>query len=497
MRRHTSPTLLCVATSFALSMRCCIMRSTANSALASRWMTGVLLRFVAGLSVALLAVPAPPQAKAIDPVTGGAVVAGGAVVGKMLLGSFLDDLEKKASKLLDQARESGDLVAAHAASKMELLVGDLRHMLFDLQKKSIDDLDIQLKKLLLNVNSMMDNIKPDLRGLTELTALDLRQIVNRVALLAGEGDGFYVSSFRGIVLSKQDNDYKVTIRGVGLSFPGNDPACEIAVAVDDQELNGLTSIVQEENNEVNLYIPAKLVNPKFKEKSLAIVPITLLSIITKTEGPSKARTTRTHGVKTHLILLPESPGSLEVEETIEAKEWGPPETKTVTMTRTAPGNEDRVEEVTVPPGQKISGVTYECKDPRGGWCYALRQGPQRGAYDADYDILEGGRKAICYRKLGTAPLTCFYHLQIQSERTVYRTVKHQIDLKFDKRFVLKLSPDNKSGTFKIQGRLVTGHEILLTSGNLLTGGKDNPLTAESIETVGDHKEVTLILTKTR
>jgi hypothetical protein len=201
-----------------------------------------------------------------------------------------------------------------------------------------------------------------------------------------------------------------------------------------------------------------------------------------------------------LVLLPKAAGEIEIEEIGENKKWSDKkDTKTITLSRNTGGEkEDRVEEWRCADNQKIVEVRYECKDPRAGWCYPIRHqtiGDPRG-YGSDADIVEGGKKAVVYRKLGSVPLTCYYHIDYVTEESTFEKInKGKVRLQFDDPFEVHFSPNNKDANFRITGRLFTGQKLFLTSGTGDSADKENPLKLIGRERSGDHFKLTFRLNK--
>lgn len=405
------------------------MKSLTQTSIRSRILTGIIM---AGLTAGFLSVPEPQPAKALDPISVGLVGLGA----KLLVGDILNDFEKKAQNLIDRGQQAGDLVVAHAGNELQLRIANLRVMLGVLQKKNFGDLTLQQQKLFQNLNSSLERVQyivGEVRPISELILLDVRQVVNDTMLVTDKKE-FYISSIRGTTVACQDHEYRVEVTGLGLSFDGNEPRCVVDALLDTKELAPFSSIInQVENNRIVVKIPSKQLNAFFKDDKIATVPFAIRSTITKS-GKSK-----TYQVKVRLVLLPKSAAQINIEETVENKGWSDKkETKTITLSRTTPGEkEDRVEEWRCADNQKIVDVRYECNDPRAGWCYPIRHqtiGDPRG-YGKDADIVEGGRKAVVYRKLGTAPRACYYHVDYVTETLTYSKVnKGKMTLKFDEPF---------------------------------------------------------------
>jgi hypothetical protein len=447
---------------------------------------------VLAAAVALVAVPAPPPAKAVDPVTGGAVLLGG----KILLGSILDDFDEKLQRLIDRAIQGQRLAVAQAGSELQLGIANLRVMLADLLKKTFDELTQQQQQLFHWLNKALDRIermKDPFRAMSELNILDARVLVGKIQAAFGkEQEDFYISSIRGITLAFQENDYRVSVSGLGIGFAGNEPRCSVDILVDGEELDPFT-IKQEENNRVDVRIPAQMLEKKFKTDKYGGAKFTVRSAITRKNEKTKTDETKVYSVTATLLLLPKAAGEVEVEEMIEKKGWGDKkETKSITLTRATPGERaERIEEWRCADNQTIVDVRYECNHPRSGWSYPLR----KGGYGADFDVVEGGKKAVVYRVLASAQTTCFYHIDYVTETTTYETVSRgKVSLKFDEPFEVLLSPDNKGGNFKVSGKLFNGQKLLVTSGTGDTD-KDNPLKIMGREKVGDRIKLTFRLNK--
>jgi hypothetical protein len=469
-------------------------------AIRSRVLIGIAL---AGLAVALLSVPEPQPAKAQNPISMGLVGLGA----KLLVSDILNDFEKKAQNLIDRGQQAGHLVVAHAGSELQLMIANLRVMVGDLQKKTFEDLTLQQQKLFLNLNSSLDrvqNIVGEVRPMSELILLDVRQMVNGTMLVTDKED-FYISSIRGTTVACHDYESRVEVTGLGLSFDGNKPHCVVVALLDGKELDPLGSITQVENNRIAVKIPAKQLNAYFKDDQLTTVPFAIRSTITKS-GKSK-----TYQVNVRLILLPKAAGQIEIAETVEIKTWSGTETKTITLSRnTAAEMEIRTQEVPFAANERIVGVRYECNDPRSSDSLSVRKCPvypipltgyldveyEKHIHDPDYDIVDGGKKAVVRRRLFAFPLTCYYHIDYQTERVSHSNVNRgRLTLKFDEPFEVNLSSNNKDGNFKITGRLFTGQKILLTSGTAQAADKQNPLRLIGFERIGDHIRATFKLVK--
>ena len=443
--------------------------------------------------VALMLMQLPPSARAQDPISVGLVALGA----KLLVGDILNDFEEKTESLIDRAGQRGELVVAHAGSELQLTIANLKVMLGEQQKQAFENLSEQQRKAFHNLNKTLDRVQQmigEVRPMSELISLDVRMSVERLrgAFRAEEQD-FYISSIRGTTLTYQDQEYRVVVSGLGIGFPGNEPKCVVDVILDGEELNPFGSFKQEENNRLEVKLPAKQLQPKFKEDKLATAKFAIRSTITK-NGKS-----RTYEVGVPLVLLPLSAGEIEIEEVTESKKWSTvKETKTITLSRKAEGEQmTRVEEWRCADNQKIVDIRYECNDPNAGFCYPIRHqtiGDPRG-YGADAEIVEGGKKAVVYRKLGTVPVTCHYHIDFVTEQVAYDKInKGKVRLKFDEPFEIDLSSSNKDGNFKIAGRLVNGQKLLLTSG-IGDSDKDNPLKLIGREKSSDHYKLTFKLGK--
>jgi hypothetical protein len=443
------------------------------------------------LLAGLLTLPAPQPVKAQEPLTTGLVGLGA----KLLVGDILREFENRAQNVIDRAGQRGELAVAHAGSELQLMIANLKVMLGDLEKKAFENLTEQQRALFHGLNKTLDRVQrmvDEVRPMSELTLLDARRVVERARGLLGEQD-FYISSIRGTTLVHQDHEYRITVTGLGLGFPGNEPKCVVQAFLDGNELDPFGSFRQEENNRIEVRIPARVLQPRFQDRDLTLVTFAIRSTI------NGGIWSKSYEVRVPLLLLPKAAGEIEIEEVVQVKKWSDAkQTKTVILSRRTGGEqEQRVEKWTCADNQKITGVRYECEDPNAGFCYALRRAgsPMKDPYASDADVVDGGRTAVVYRTLGTWPLTCYYHIDYVTEVVAHEKVnKGKVRLTFDEPFEVTLSPQNRDGTFKITGKLFTGQKLLLTSG---TGDadKENPLKLVGRERSGDHLKLTFRLNR--
>jgi hypothetical protein len=439
---------------------------------------------VAALSL-LAALPAP-RASSQEPVSTALIALGG----KLLVKDILSDAEKKADTLIGKAKNSADMVALHATSELHLMIENLRVAFADSQAKAFGDLTIEQQRLFTNLNNTIERIVDEdtVRKSIEQFELGISETVRRT-VLAKSGTDFYISSVRGTLLAEQDNDYEVRVAGLGFGYNvkgSSDAQSVVDVSVNGKDLDW-SCIHQKEAHVVVVKIPAKRLKGLFEDSK--VVRTEFVFTCTIPDGKKK----KTYEVKIPLFLLPRVAGSVTIEQVIETKVWGNPQTKTITLTRDEKGAaQDRTEKWTCASNQRIVGVTYECKHPKGGWSTALRDGPD--GYRADYDITDGGKTAVVYRRITYWPMSCHYNVKYETQTPGSETVKAgtgTYSLKYDEQFAVMLSPENRNGNFKLTGKLFDGRKIAMNSET--ASGNKSPFRLIGSGKVGECVRLTFVL----
>jgi len=434
------------------------------------------------------------EVQAQDPLTIGLIGLGG----KALIGSILDDAEERAKNVVDRARQSGDIVVAHAGAELELTVANLRLMFAEMRDHTFDQLTKSQQRLFLDLNRTLEGIddlgKP--RELAELAVLDLEEFVRNVkfAFVGSIGPEFYVSSIRGTTLVEQDHDYEVRVAGLGFGYKveGQDTVSVVEVEVGGKPLS-FASIRQIENQLVSVRIPAKKLTDKFKDDAITTVPFKFRVIIAK---KSKTRNEpKQYEVIVPLVLMPRFPGSVTIEEFVEEKVWSNSQRKTIVLSRNSKSElELREEKFTVPQDQRIVKVEYECPDSKAGFAYSVRLDGVAGRnYEPDYDVLDAGKTALVRRKITSYPMDCFYHVTYETQTAVSKSVKSDsIRLKYDLPIEVLLAANNRKGNFRVTGTLFDGRKIMLNSETAATD-KSCPLRLVGIGDAGDRVRATFVL----
>jgi hypothetical protein len=302
---------------------------------------------------------------------------------------------------------------------------------------------------------------------------------------------FYVSSIRGTTLVEHDHDYEIRVAGLGFGYKvkGGEIDSVVDVTVNGKDLD-FGCVQQQENHVVLVKIPAKRLQKEFKDDMIVKVPFTFRATITDGKGERKS-----YEVSVPLILMPRFPGSITVEERVEEKVWGNPQTKTITLTRNVEGQPKyREEKWTCKDGERITAVKYVCTDRNAGFSYAVKTEFTPGkSYDADYDITDGAKTAVVRRKLDTFPLTASYDITYETLSSVNKDIKNgDYRLKYDEPLEVLLAPNNGKGNFKITGKLFDGRKINSNS-EIAPTDHSSPLRLVGVGSIGDRVRATFVL----
>ncbi len=398
--------------------------------------------------------------------------------------AILEEGKKIANEMMDRASFLADRTVAHGAAELSLILENLRNAFGETLDKGFNELNKEEKSLFLDLNHTIESIESRAINLEDAASLNVMEAAKHTWLAKPSLD-FYISRIDGCVVADQEADFPIAVKGLGFGFHETKSSSSvIEVSVGDKPL-AFSAIRQEQSHVAVIHVPNRYIRPLFSDDKIASVPLTFKV----TNKGFLGVNTRT--VTVPIIVLPRNGASIKLVEFVEKQVFGNPREHTIEVTRRSDGEpEDRTERWTCGENQRIISVEYVAPKFNAGFCYSLRYRGTHRAYDADFDITNGGKTAVVFRHMGV--LTCYYNVKYETLTTITEertTVLNSV--MFNTPIEIHLSPDNKNANFRITGTTFDKKKIFVTNETMSTDtGK---MRVMGVGKIGDHSRLILKL----
>ena len=386
------------------------------------------------------------------------------VVASKLIGQF----EDAASRLLYEGENHGNALIVSLGNQLriaslnaELVLSKQQNTLYENLGNNQQAFFTQLNAIIRAAQGSVDRAV----SVLEVANLNLIELTNRLPLT--DKTYTYMNSAKGMTQPFQETDYQFSFTGLGFGQDDEDRQYRITASLDGQELPA-TAINRTPPYDLTLQVSPDVLRSKFDDKKVRVIPLTITLTATLREPcwlVLKCTEEKSASWPLKVTLLPRLPGEIEGTEIIKGEALdGVVKTTSVTVTTSGCKSDrpcDWSREVPVAENQRIVGVRYSCTG-QCGWSYALR----KGGYDPDFDILDGGRKAVVYRHVdGENSTTVTYYVDYQTLKPTVteKTIAPQ-RIAFNKPVTIKLSPENSACVYRLNAKLVTGQDIFIDNG---------------------------------
>jgi hypothetical protein len=459
-------------------------------------------------------------------------------LGGFLVGDLIKKFQEAASRILFEAQNTGDALMSKFGNQLDVAARNLNYVFTNQQNMFFEQLSVQQQQAFIELNRMIEsanNLGNQVATVAELANLDLINFINQLPLT--KKVKFYVSSINGQTIFLQENDFRLTIRGLGFGFDTDKQRYRIKFTVGQSVLPD-TSITRSNTHELQISIPNDTVINSFSDTKIAFVPIKFESEI-MTKGLTGWKSEKYH-INFNLTLLPKLAGEIRIVESIKERVLDGI-TKTYDLSRTVSGCKpdqpcDWDQEHSVALDERITAVRYDCT----GQCshsYSLRRrelnakreevrpdcetkaqqaygnptspmgklikisvinscmdAAAKGMeYMPDFDILNGNRTAKVYRHVdGHNSTTVIHHIDYQTLIDKYSKLdRGTLQIPFNQPFTIDFDTRNDGCHYEVTGKLVTKQVINIT--NNTAGNAGNLLIATGAGPFGDHCRVTFVL----
>lgn len=395
------------------------------------------------------------------------------------------DFEKAIRNGLSQG---GAPLVLKLGNDLRFTVHELDANLNDQKDSVINSLSAAERSALLELSTLRHTLSDSIRGITAFGELSLIDVNGMLPHFLNTKDAAYVNSVDGLTVSKQDNEYRLIVRGLGLGFDDVNTPLNTDVYVNGHALPN-NCLRVERKHELLVAIPAALIGGLFQASATVAIPLELrysknqimqevaeerivcvrkcglfrhTCICTTINKPMPEIAVKAHSVQFSMRLLPTAPGTISIEEIIDDGYNPAPTTKeheiwAFIYEETAIYKE----EWAAPPHHIIEGVKYdvlpsEAGNP-GGLSYNLRRIKGSTEYGPDFEIVDNKTRVFVFRKVSGASFkhTVTYRELLPRKSTVTRTYV----LSYGSPLVVSLNAKNADGNYRVSGTLITGEKI--------------------------------------
>lgn len=405
----------------------------------------------------------------------------GSLAGIALTGpvnGIIDKFQEAAGKLLRDGENTGNALMSTMGNNLQVATINAKLAFVDGQNRTFDNLDNTSQSFFTQLNSLLASAREPLDravSVAEIANLNLMELTNRLPLT--EKSYSYINKINGLMQVHSESGYLLDIVGLGFGQDLDYAKYKWTLVVGNDTLPS-SALAKVPPFQLAAKIDNKVLEKYFKDSTYSFVPLTIIGEITvNTTSAFIFKGTRqvnpTWALK--LTLLPRFPGKLTVVEILK-NEVLDGNTKTRSIDGATSGCSSNnpctwTREIRLASNERVVNARMSCVG-QCGWSYAWR--PGHG--DPDFDVLEGGT-AVKFYRLSTSgnPVNITNYVDYQTLKEV-RTerIGKTIDLQFNKLFTINLNEDNRSCSYRLVAKLVTGQEIFLD--NSMTESADKLLT---------------------
>lgn len=266
---------------------------------------------------ALLLLPvdaARPQVAAV----GGVIVT--ALAGRTVK-SIIDDLRQTARGLLDQGTTAGHAMLTRAGNEGNVLAANAAFQLQGVMDKTFDKLNSQQKALLVETEKFrrdLKAIKPAVYDIKDTTVLDLNRFVQRIPFV---DDTLFIQAVRGIAYLPQDGDFTMSVYApIGVEADGE---TKVELFLDNRAVPLKALDMSSQRGVAKLTIANGVIAPRFQQRSLSTVPLTIKLTVTRNDGwwVFKKQKTLSLSAPIALTLYPRIAGTATVSAKLPTYVW--------------------------------------------------------------------------------------------------------------------------------------------------------------------------------
>lgn len=231
-----------------------------------------------------------------------------------VVSSILTQFEAMATRLINLAGDTGNGLIGQAGEEVHLQIADFGIMLTGQQDKLFEQLDPSMRNALIELNglvSSVNNLSTQASYLEQFASLDIQTVLNRIPLTHHQE--FLVKAIRGYTLTSADNR-QLTVIGLGIGLGETGQGCVLGMTIDGTPLPSDALQPGPDEFTLTVNIPPNVIANRFDPIRIVHLPVTLTCDL-RHHGQSQK-----HNVNFDLLLLPITPGTMQLTEFIDTPE---------------------------------------------------------------------------------------------------------------------------------------------------------------------------------